>query len=155
MVKPAPQDVDAELWVHAQKLGTMPPSICVFHDCCTAGSELQDTLAELGTADRPAQRAVTFRSSVRPGSLHKLKLIVDLKSAALRVMHVSHDDKNATIVMTDDGLKLLQDAVTSWLNGREDFGVSPRSGRRQKHELGIQDRQSGELWFWGPGYAGP
>jgi hypothetical protein len=38
--------------------------------------------------------------------------------------------------------------------GSEDLGVSPRHSDRRPKQLGSLDRESGELWLFGPGYAG-
>lgn len=70
-------------------------------------------------------------------------------------MSIKSDSDAATIEMTDVGLGLLIVACAKWLDGSEDFGVSPRHSTLRTKELGELDRQSGELWFWGPSHAGP
>jgi hypothetical protein len=57
--------------------------------------------------------------------------------------------------MTNRGLDLLLGAVARWLEGAEDFSVCPRHSDLKSKDLGPLDHSSVELWFWGPGYAGP
>ena len=57
--------------------------------------------------------------------------------------------------MSDAGLLLLKKSLIHWLDGKEDFGVSPRYGVSTAKALGKLDKESGEIWFWGPGYSGP
>lgn len=73
----------------------------------------------------------------------------------LQVMSIRCDSDAATIEMTDEGIRLLIDACAKWLDGGEDFGVSPRNSALKPKHFGELDRESAELWFWGPGYAGP
>jgi hypothetical protein len=73
----------------------------------------------------------------------------------LRVMNVRCEGDTATIQFTSVGLSLLVNAFESWLGGGEDFGVSPLHSSRKRSELGTLDHESGEVWFWGPGYVGP
>lgn len=54
-----------------------------------------------------------------------------------------------------EGLFLLKNALATWLGGVEDFGVSPGHSDLKPKAFGKLDKESGELWFWGPGYAGP
>ena len=61
----------------------------------------------------------------------------------------------ATVEMTDKGLGLMIHAFAVWLDGGEDFGISPGHSDLKWKELGKLDRESGELWFWGPSYDGP
>lgn len=44
---------------------------------------------------------------------------------------------------------------SGWHAGGEDFGVAPRHSDYKATQLRQLDRSSGELWFWGPQYAGP
>ena len=75
--------------------------------------------------------------------------------AAEKIDTSAHSGDNKTIEMTSDGLTLLASAIRSWLAGAEDFGVSSRKSKPKPKQLGKLDRESGELWFWGPFYAGP
>ena len=77
------------------------------------------------------------------------------KRKELQVLSIRCDSDAAIIEMTDDGLELMINAFTSWHSGAEDFGVSPRHFNLNPRAFGKLDRESGELWFWGPGYAGP
>lgn len=70
-------------------------------------------------------------------------------------MSIRHDKETAAIEMTDQGLGLMTDAITSWLGGAEDFGIAPDHSGLKPKQLGKLDRESAELWFWGPGYYAP
>lgn len=155
MVKPVFEDLEVDLWVHPHRLGVTQPSVCLFHDRRNAGLQILDALVELGGDVRPAQRTITFRLCSRPRALRKLKLKLDAICEDLKVLHIGLDRDTATINMTDEGLSLLKNSLTTWLDGGEDFGVSPRHGVLNPKAFGKLDKESGELWFWGPGYAGP
>jgi hypothetical protein len=155
MVKPAFEDLEVDLWVHPHRLGVAQPSICLFHDRRDSGTQIRDAIAELGGDARPAQRTITFRPCSRPRALRTLKLKLDSIGDDLKIMHIGLDRDTATINMTDEGLSLLKNALATWLDGGEDFGVSPRHSPLKPKSFGKLDKESGELWFWGPGYAGP
>ena len=155
MVKPAFADLDIDLWVDHGKLGVSRPSLCLFHDSNQVGSPILVALTELRNDTVPAQRTLTFVACSRPGALAKLRLMVVPKHEHLKVMNIRLDSDAAEIELTDGGLVLMINACAKWLAGAEDFCVSPRQSPLKRNELGRLDRQSGELWFWGPGYAGP
>ena len=155
MVMPAFQDLEVELWVHQRKLGIARPSICLFHERCEAGVQILDAIVELVEEARPAQRTMTFKPCSRPHALGKMKLKLKAIDDDLKIMHIGADRNTATIEMTDEGLSLLKNALETWLAGGEDFGVSPRHSTRKPQAYGKLDKDSGELWFWGPGYASP
>jgi len=155
MVKPAFQNLEVDLWVHPRKLGIAQPSVCLFYDRFEEGVQILEALAELVNAARPAQRTITFKPCLRPHALGKLKLMLESIGHDLKIMHIGLDRDTATIEMTDQGLSLLKNALGTWLAGGEDFGVSPRHGALKPKVVGKLDKESGELWFWGPGYAGP
>lgn len=148
-------NLDVELWVHPQRLGLSQPSVCLYHEDRAKGSQLLDSLRQLTNAARLAERTFTFRSHERPFALRKLKLKFDSIREDLKVMNIAHDREAATITMTANGIAILQDALANWLKGGEDFGVSPRHGAIPPKAFGRLDSESGELWFWGPGYKGP
>lgn len=154
-MKPAFQNLEVDLWVHAGKLGIAQPSICLFHDRREEGFQILEAIVELVNEDRPAQRTITFKPCSRPHALGKLKLKVESIGDDLKIMHIGFDRATATIEMTDEGLSLLKNALRTWLAGGEDFGVSPRHGSLKSKAIGKLDKESGELWFWGPGYLGP
>lgn len=155
MVKPQFSNLKVDLWVHRGRIGVSNHNLCLFHDSVESGSPILDALNELRDETRPAQRKLTFASCSRRRALTNMRLIVDAEREDLQVMNIRYDTDNATIEMTDEGLTILIDACTAWLGGAEDFGVSPRQSALKPKELGILDRESGELWFWGPGYGGP
>ncbi|NQT12626.1 MAG: hypothetical protein HQ582_07755 [Planctomycetes bacterium] len=155
MVKPQFSDLKVDLWVHRGRICVSNHNLCLFHGSVESGSPILDALNELRLETRPAQRKLTLAGCSRKRALTNLRLIVDAEREDLRVMNIRHDTDSATIEMTDDGLTRLIDACTAWLGGAEDFGVSPRQSALKTKELGALDRESGELWFWGPGYDGP
>jgi hypothetical protein len=155
MVRPVFKDLDVDLWVHPHRLGVDQPSICLFHERRDVGAQILEAIAELAVEARPAQRVITFRRCSRPRALLKLKLKVDSSGDELKIMHIGIDRDTAIIAMTDEGLCLLKSALATWLDGGEDFGVSPRRSGLKRKAFGKLDKESGELWFWGPGYAGP
>jgi hypothetical protein len=70
-------------------------------------------------------------------------------------MHISLEGDNVTMEMTLTGLQRFRGAVAFWRDGVEDFAIAPTWERSKRRELGDKDLASGELWFWGPRYAGP
>ncbi|HMP71464.1 MAG TPA: hypothetical protein PKA76_19100 [Pirellulaceae bacterium] len=154
-MKPAFANLAIDFWVHRGKLGDAQLSLCLFHDSKDIGSPIIDALNELKNEISPAQRKLTFVKCSRERALSTLRLVVVPGREDLQVMSIRCDPDGATIEMTDEGLKLLIDACTAWLGGAEDFGVSPRHSSMKPKDFGKLDRESGELWFWGPGYAGP
>jgi hypothetical protein len=155
MIKPAFENVDADLWVHPGKLGLAEPSVCLYHDRRDSGAQIRDAISELGECAYGDRRTITFKACPRPRAFRKLKMKFDAVGDDLKVMHISIDRETATIIMTDDGLALLKSALQTWLDGGEDFGVSPRQSGLKPKAFGKLDRESGELWFWGTGYLGP
>ncbi|MFO0911425.1 MAG: hypothetical protein U0795_00590 [Pirellulales bacterium] len=155
MVKSAFTNLAVHFWVHPGKLGVTQPSLCLFHDSKVVGSPILDAMNELANAARPAQRKLTFVNCSRDQALPSLRLRVVPSRDELLVMSIRCGSDGATIEMTDEGLRLLTKACTAWLGGAEDFGVSPRHSNIKPKDFGKLDRESGELWFWGPSYAGP
>ena len=155
MVKPAFENIDVDLWGHPGKLGITQPSVCLFHGTRDSGAQILNAIAELGADARPAQRTLTFSRCSRPGALRKMRINRASNCDDLKILHISHDHDTATIIMTDVGLSLLTSAFQSWLGGSEDFGVSPRHSVLKPKAFGKLDKESGELWFWGPGFTGP
>lgn len=155
MIKPAFEKLPIECWIYSGRLGFDQPSICLFHQSKALGKELLDAVKELQSADCPAQRVLTFAGCSRKRAVTRLTILVVRESERLRVMNIRCAEDTATIEMTERGLPLLMDAIASWLAGAEDFGVAPRHASLPAKELGTLDRESGELWFWGPGYYAP
>lgn len=155
MVKPKFENIPVDLWVFPGKLGVARPSLCLFHNSVQLGMEILDALRELADAPRPARRTLTFKRCTRKKPLVRLRLTVVPEHEELKVMRIGYEAEAGTIEMTDDGLALVIDAVTSWLAGADDFGVSPAHSSLKRKEMGILDRESGELWFWGPRYYAP
>jgi hypothetical protein len=150
MSKPQIQNIGITCWEHAGKLGLTEPTICIWRSRVDLGQSLLLAVDQLSRAELPAHRSLTFKSSDRRRNITKIDLKVVPLREELRVMNIARNGQLATIEMTPDGLLLLLDAFRTWTAGGEDFGVSPRHSRLRKHELGLLDRSSGELWFWGP-----
>ena len=155
MVKRAFENLAIDFWVHPGILGLSRPTLCLFHDAAQIGKPRLEALTELQGEAGPAQRTLTFKTCSRTRPLRKLKLILVPEREELRVMNIGHDADTATIEMTHDGLALMIDAMVSWLAGAEDFCVSPRHSSLKAKQFGELDKESGELWFWGPGYYAP
>lgn len=155
MAKPAFKNLHIDCWVHPRKLGVMQPSLCLFHASAAIGTELLHAITELKGQFGPAQRTLTFKGCSRKLALCQLTFLLVPKREDLKVMNIRRDTDTATIEMTDDGFALLTDAVALWLPGAEDCGVSPRQSSLNPKQFGRLDQESGGLWLWGPGYAGP
>jgi len=154
-MKPVFANLDIDFWVYLGRLRIAQPSLCLFHDSIEIGSKILDALNELKDNALPAQRTLTLVKRSRKQSLSNLRLMAVLKREDLQVMSIRHNSNRATIEMTVEGLKLVIEACSAWLGGAEDFGVSPRRSTINPKNFGKLDREVGELWFWGPGYAGP
>lgn len=148
-------DLPLQFWVHPGRLGRARPSLCLRHDTPREGSELLRAIEELTNATPPSRRALRLSPSHGKRSLRILDLLLSPVRDDLRVMSIRYAGEVGTIELTTVGLSLLRDAVTSWLAGAEDFGVGAHYAKIRPSELGQLDRDSGELWFWGPHYAGP
>jgi hypothetical protein len=155
MVKRGFEDLKVDLWVYRGKLGTTRTALCLHHDAAHLGSEILDALNEIKDAGTPSRRTLTFRVSTRPRSLRCLRLVLENESDSLKVMSITHDADTATIAMTPVGWQLVYDAVAAWLAGGEDFGVSPARAMLKPKQFGARDKESVELWFWGPDYYAP
>ena len=155
MPTPTSERFSIDFWVHCGTLGIAQTSLCLFRDSMTVGLPILDTLNELSNATWPTQRKLNFVNCSRERALSKLHLLAVPSREELQVMNIRYEGDTATIEMTEAGLKLLIKAITTWLNGREDFGVSPRHSAMKPKDFGKLDRESAELWFWGPGYTGP
>jgi len=149
-------NLEVEVWRHfGPRLGITDWALCFYHHSETFGAPLLDALSQLEESDRPGQRVLTFRSNSRKASIEKLQLQLVDPTVDLRVMHVAATENSATMQMTPLGLEVFRDALNSWLNGAEDFGVCARHVDLRRHELGALDRRCAEIWFWGPGYVAP
>lgn len=155
MVKPEFEQVNIDVWVSPEKLGNSTPSLCLFHSSKQFGNPLLDAIDELQIEGSPSRRTLTFMSSSRPRGITTLRMCLVAQRDDLRVMNIACEASVATIQMTCEGLRLIRKAIVTWLDGTEDFGVSSRHSALKSCDLGQLDRDSGELWFWGPGYLGP
>jgi hypothetical protein len=148
-------NLELDFWVHPGRLGIAQTSLCLFHDSKEIGFPILDALNELKNEAWPAKRKLTFVKCTRKRALLSLRLMAVPNREDLQVMSIRADSDGATIEMTDKGLRLLIEACTAWLGGAEDFGISPRHSTFKPKDHGKLDLESGELWFWGPGYTGP
>jgi len=144
-----------DFWVHPSKLGLMQPSLCMFHQSPGYATPLLNAVAEMKELACPSKRTLIFAGCSRKVSLRTMTLLLVPESDDLRVMNIRFERANATIEITEVGRVLLFNAFTSWIAGAEDFGVSPRHSSLKPKNLGKFDRESGELWFWGPKYMAP
>jgi len=150
MVKPQFQDIDVECWEHSDRLGTSRRAICLWHRSAKLGEEILQAVEELLTAAPSANRKLTFRRSQRKRGISVLRLRFVPPQDDLRVMNIARKGNVATIEMTTIGLQVVHDGIQAWCAGNEDFGVSPNRAQLKRKELGLRDKASGELWFWGP-----
>jgi hypothetical protein len=155
MVKPNFLNLDAELWLYPRRLGRLPLSLCLYHSAKQIGLPILEALAELQSEGSSSKRKLTFKATPRAGCITTLRLLLVPDHEDLHVLNVASESESATIQMTDIGLPLVRDAVRSWLEGGEDFGVSAQHSGLRPDQLGTLDRTSGELWFWGPNYVSP
>lgn len=155
MVKPAFSYLDVELFHHTGRLGASQPFLCLFHNSKERGSPILVAAKELKAENGSAHRTLTFERCPRGRSITNLRLEVVSRHDDMQVMNIRCEAETATIVMTKVGLDSFIDACTKWLEGAEDFCVSPRTSTLNSRQFGRLDRESGELWFWGPGYTGP
>lgn len=145
--------LNVECWLHPRELGKLgfsEPTICLYHSTKDAGTPMLEALSLLRTNSAKRECSFAFAGSKRERSIVKLIVRVLAPSEALHVMCIQHAVEVGTIEVTEAGLELLITAVGAWLTGSEDFGVSPEQCGRKRNRLGQRDRESGELWFWGP-----
>lgn len=147
------RNIEVECWEHPERLGRARPSLCLFQGAAGLCKPLLQALNELEAAGPSARRMVTFKRASRARSCSAMRLILSPERDSLRGMHVGREDAVAKIELTPTGLEQLRDAMTSWANGAEDFGIWP--GDVRQRERGAEDLTSAELWFWGPRYSGP
>jgi hypothetical protein len=125
------------------------------HASAESGRVILDVLGQLKVAAGSSTSKISFPPCHRAGRLATLLLELVAPRDDLQVMHIACRGDQAMITVTEEGLLLLKVAFEQWLAGAEDFGVSPRHAHRSNKQLGKLDRESGELWFWGPGYSAP
>lgn len=155
MVKQYFLNIEIECWHHLGRVGLSEPSVCLYQSSPPSCDSIVLALDEMESEGPPCNRTLTFVTCQRKRAFSTFRLTFLPDTPALRVMKISCDSATATIEMTIMGLRLLRKSVMTWRDGREDFGVAPRLSNLKKHDLGIQDLASGELWFWGPSFLGP
>lgn len=155
MVKPAFDRLPIEIWVSDRKLGATADCLCIYHGSPAECSQFVDALSELEVEDAPARRTLTFAPCSRKSPVGKLTFSFVAPTEALRVMHIRRENEAVIIQVTRDGLSLLRNAFSSWQEGAEDFGIASRHSSLAARQLGKLDRESSEIWFWGPRYTGP
>ena len=143
-------NLNVACWQHPKKLGFAVPTVCLHRENTDAGRPLLNALEELSMESPPAQRILTFKPTQKKKGISKLRLQFVLPSDELRVINIACTPGTADIVMTAKGLEVLREAILTWLNGGEDFGIHARNSDLKQRELGALDKSSGELWFWGP-----
>ncbi len=155
MVFPQFTNLQVEAWLHASRLGSSEQALCLFRANALNAEPIRQALLMLGSSEQPARISLQFAANSRTHEIRRLRLELVDPTDHLRVMNITAEADEASIRLTLLGLDLLTRAVNSWLDGVEDFGVSPRNSRLPRKELGLLDRSSLELWFWGPTYHGP
>lgn len=156
-MKPEYANLSVELWLNSTlRTRSFPrPTLCIFHNAISVGSSILDALHELKSKTCAGRLMLTFAQTPRERAISSLRLMRVSSRDDLKVMSIRCESDSAKIEMTDVGLDLLIDAVDQWLEGAEDFGVSPRHSAMKPKEFGALDRDSAELWFWGPYYYAP
>ena len=152
------ENLEIECWRHVGGMGPNDPYVCPFMSKRESCEPLLLAIEEVEGTGPPAKRTVTFKPCRRAKCCSKLQVILSAESDELRNMCVSVEGNAAIIEVTRAGLGQLQEAVTAWRDGCEDFGIptTPKRKKKQRGDLGEKDLASGELWFWGPRYyAGP
>ncbi|QDU95254.1 hypothetical protein [Lignipirellula cremea] len=155
MPKPEFTNLQIDFWRHQGKLGVTLSSLCLFQGLPPTGTPILAALQELASEPPPVQRLLTFVPCDRPRPLTSLRLQLVPPREELQVLSIRYEGQAATIEMTAVGRGLAEEAVAAWMSGAEDFCVSPRHARLKKKAFGLLDRQSSELWFWGPDYYAP
>jgi hypothetical protein len=155
MPHPAYQNLSVEFWLHPAVLGTTGPTFCLVRAAIDQGAEILQACIELKQQTLPARLTLTFAPSARKMAYSKLHLQLVAERAELRVMNLRQEVGGAILEMTVFGLEMIISAVKQWLAGSEDFGISTLDSNLHKKQLGELDSCWGELWFWGPHYAGP
>ena len=149
------QNLKIEIWFHPDRLGATRGCLCAFHSSAEQGKTLLDALLDLHSGHLPQKRTLTFAACDRRLAIRKLVLALLPPSDDLKVMSIRRDADSAVVEMTPEGLEIMIKGVQSWLSGAEDFCVSPAHARNvTKKHFGRLDRESSELWFWGP-YMSP
>lgn len=138
-----------ECWIHRDRLGASPWSLCFHRSPSEDGDELLTALRRLKSGILPASAVIRFAVS-RKGSVGTLHLRLCVEDATLRCLTTSYEGTGATIEFTPVGHDILLRAVEDWLGGAEDFVVSALHSEFRKRELRPRDLESGEIWFWGP-----
>lgn len=155
MVKPAFTGIDVQVWRSRKKFKGTEPYICLFHESRELGMPILEVLRELEVSELPARRTLTFTTRQQPERFRKMQLVLVDSTEDLRVMHVSCAEDAVVVQLTLLGLDVFREGLQAWFKGSEDFCVSVDQASLKRKQLGRLDRASGELWFWGPGYAGP
>lgn len=154
-MKPQYANLSIDLWVHGSGLHRRARAICLYRRSVECGEAILQALLELQKEHPPSRRTLTFSASERPRPLRTLRLEVVPARSELRVISIRYEGDLATIEMTHLGLEAMIRSVRSWLAGGEDFCVDSSVEHVPSKDLGELDRQSCELWFWGPSYYGP
>lgn len=150
------QNLKVECWFYSGRSGAAHDCLCVEHTSTDQGREILEALSDLKRTGGEARRKLTFAPTNRRNAIEQLALELTPARAELKVMNIRRNGAAATIEMTSEGNLLVADAVAAWLGGGEDFGVSSKhSTSTQGKEFGRLDRDSMELWFWGPSMGGP
>lgn len=139
------QNIPITCWEHkGRRLGFRPSSICLFskHEGVDI---LLRAIDEVTIELPPSKRTLTLKPSQEPGALKSIKLSYSPISEKLRFMSFFADENSAYLNFTEYGVIEIVSALKDWRDGAEDFCLYPRE---KKAQLGEEDIQSWEIWFW-------
>jgi hypothetical protein len=150
MSKPYFQEIDVECW-RQTGLRRREWSVCLrqLQPERAVGPFLL-ALNELVSEGPGARRALTFKPCDRRRAITKARLSLHAPTPELRVMCVTCNGDAMSLELTPAGLESLRDGLNGWIGGAEDFCVAPEHGVRNWKALGPRDRESLDIWFWGP-----
>ena len=103
-----------------------------------------EALKETINAPTPSQRKVTLRGS-EPNDYKVLHFRKLQANEAIRKLWLGLEDDQPVLEFTDQAINEVKQAFELWANGAEDFRLSPDAKLK---DLGLKERDSGELWFW-------
>lgn len=145
-MKPQFQNLPIQCWQFAGKLGVAQPCLCM-QAAPDAVTTLLQVVDELRAEGPPSKRSLSLRPNERKKQCTTVRMRFVPADDDLREMSIRREKDVAILEFAEAGMAAFREALTAWRDGGEDFCIYP-SGR--KHELGIKDRTSGELWFWTP-----
>ncbi|MBL8825810.1 MAG: hypothetical protein JNM18_02415 [Planctomycetaceae bacterium] len=103
----------------------------------------------------PSRRNLTLDPpDIWPRLCKRMRLLLVSEQIELKRMYLRRDGDIAILEFTIDAIREFRSAVTSWMNGAEDFRIAPANWKSKSFTPGKHDMASADLWFWTL-YAGP